>query len=55
MDLQEQIDTNKEIMRLIRSKYPEDFPDTYNTPEARYYERLKRDTEEAERLLELAK
>lgn len=55
MDLQAQVDTNKEIMRLIRSKYPGDFPLGYNTPESRYYEQLKKEAEEAERYLELAK
>lgn len=42
---------NKKIMALIKSKYPEDFPGAYNTPESRYYRRLNLDTEEAEQYL----
>ena len=43
MNLEKQVEINKEIMGLIRSKYPSGFPLAYNTPESRYYERLERD------------
>lgn len=55
MDLSQQVKVNKEIMRLIKSKYGVEFPGAYNTPESFYYERLEKEIAEAERYLELAK
>jgi len=40
MTLEATIKTNKEIMRLIKSKYPDIFPTGYNNPDSRYYEIL---------------
>lgn len=51
MRIKTNVEVNKKIMALIKSKYPEDFPDEYNTPESRYYKRLELDTEEAEQYL----
>ena len=49
MNLKQTISINKRIMKLIRSKYTEVFPNGYDTPESRYYCRLKQDTEKAEK------
>ena len=49
MDLKEAIKINKEIMALIRSKYPGDPYIEHNTPESRYYYKLKQETERAEK------
>lgn len=49
MNLKATIKVNKEIMRLIVSKYPDIFPTGYSGPYFRYYKRLKKDVEEAER------
>ena len=48
MYLSATIATNKRILALIESKYQELWPAAYNTPEARYYRMLKRDTAQAE-------
>ena len=48
MNLKQAISVNKQIMKLIRSKYTEEFPNGYNSPESRYYCRLERDIETAE-------
>ncbi len=48
MNLKQTIKVNKEIMKLIRSKYTAEFPNGYNSPESRYYCRLERDIEGAE-------
>lgn len=47
MDLLQTVNTNRQIMKLIKSKYPELFPAAYSTPESRYYKMLLRDTEQA--------
>lgn len=47
MDLLETITVNRQILKLIQSKYEELFPAAYNTPEARYYKMLHRDTIQA--------
>lgn len=49
MDFRMTIEINKEIMRLIKSKYPEIFPTGYSGPDYTYYKQLERDIEEAER------
>lgn len=54
MDFRMTIETNKEIMRLIESKYPSDFPTGYSGPDYTYYKRLERDVEDAERQLSYA-
>jgi hypothetical protein len=51
MDLKQTCKVNKQIMKLIESKYTELFPAAYNTPEARYYRMLERDTAQAEEAL----
>lgn len=51
MDFRLTIDTNKRIMELIRSKYPNDFPTGYSGLEYTYYKRLERDVDDAERQL----
>jgi hypothetical protein len=51
MDLKATIATNKRILALIQSKYQELWPAAYNTPEARYYRMLERDTAQAEAAL----
>lgn len=51
MDLQQTIATNNKIMALIESKYQELWPAAYNTPEARYYRMLFKDTAQAKQAL----
>lgn len=51
MDLVDTVKVNRQIMKLIVSKYLELFPAAYNTPESRYYHTLERDTIQAERAL----
>lgn len=48
MDLHQTIATNKKILALIESKYEELWPAAFNTPEARYYHMLTKDTVQAE-------
>jgi len=52
MTLEETIKINKKIMDLIKSRYDDTFPDSFNSPESRYYERLDRETEQAEQYLD---
>lgn len=40
MNLVTTIKVNKQIMALIKSKYPDDFPLAYHGTDAIYYERL---------------
>lgn len=47
MDLAQTIAINNRILVLIESKYEELWPAAYNTPEARYYRMLARDTDQA--------
>ena len=49
MDLKITIKINKEIMRLIESKFPHSFPPSYPNPDAQYYKRLAEDVTKAER------
>jgi len=51
MTFKETIEVNKKIMKLIRSKFPEEFPTGYPSPDYTYYTRLERDVEAAERCL----
>lgn len=51
MDLQQAVKINRQILRLMQSKYDQFFPGAYNTPEARYYKLLERDTFQAEEAL----
>lgn len=48
MTLKEQVQINRKIMELIKSKYPGDFPEAYSTPKSRYYQSLGRDIVTAE-------
>jgi hypothetical protein len=52
MDLWETIEVNKEIMRLIRSKYPEALQLQWNPLELDYYKQLEAETEKAKQYLE---
>ncbi len=51
MNLKETIKINKKIMRLISSKYENFSILNCNTPELRYFQCLKRETEQAENYL----
>jgi hypothetical protein len=51
MDLAETITVNRQIMKLIASKYPELFPAAYNNIDATYYKRLQRDTQHVEQAM----
>jgi hypothetical protein len=47
MGLYTTIQINRQILKLIASKYTELFPAGYSTREARYYKALDRDTQQA--------
>lgn len=51
MDLKTTIETNKKIIALIKSKYPDVFPLGYNNPDATYYNLLDEENVEGERYL----
>jgi len=51
MMLKETIKINKKIMRLILSKYEDPTSLELTTPESHYYQRLRRETEQAENYL----
>jgi len=51
MDLMATVKINRQILKLIRAKYDEFFPGAYSSGEAHYYQRLKRDTIQAEEAL----
>lgn len=52
LNLWDTIEVNGEIMRLIKSKYPEGRRLQWDTMEARYYKHLKAETEKARQYLE---
>lgn len=54
MDLKTTVETNKKIMALIRSKYPEIFPTGYNNADYRYYMLLDKENAGAERYLRIS-
>ncbi len=51
MTLERTIKINKKIMRLILSKYEDSSSLESQTPESRYYQCLRRETEQAENYL----
>ena len=54
MDFKATIEVNKEIMALIKSKYPDDFPIAYHNVDATYYNRLADELCRAEAYLDRA-
>lgn len=55
MNIKEIVKINKKIMKLIESKYPNEFPPAYTDTDYRYYMKLQKDVDAAERHLDLAK
>jgi len=51
MNLSETVKVNRQIMGLIKSKYPDVFPLGYHNLDARYYNLLDKEIEEVERSL----
>jgi len=51
MDLIATVKINRQILKLISSKYDQFFPGAYGSQEARYFAKLKRDTIQAEEAL----
>jgi hypothetical protein len=47
MNIAQTVKINRQIMKLIKSKYTELFPAAYSTTEARYYKLLRRHTDQA--------